>query len=180
MQFLNFDDKLKSPTYFQETFSDIAENLLNKHAIKTHDTLYRIKEIEFYWHSPEHHIDNSTYKRIHVHPKNGDWYFHYSGVDIALNNEITGGYGGILIRSILDVKNNRIYKGPMVCAMRLFSGTNAFTESIKTRIVPHNFNKEKIEATKRVGLGKNANENGAGDFLYRFLIDKISPSTSDL
>jgi hypothetical protein len=70
-------------------------------------------EIEFYWASPGH-TDNSTYQRNHVDPKHGDWFFHYSGVDIALKNEILDGFGGILIRGIYSLKENKIYKGPMV------------------------------------------------------------------
>ena len=129
-------------------------------------------DLEFYWNSKEH-VDESTYKRIHVDPKNGDWFFHYSGVDIALRNETTGGHGGILIRSVYDVNNKKLYKGPMVCAMRLFSGTNAFNDTIKTKIVPHSFQNEKINNSERIGLGNNAKSNGADKLLYRFFIEKV-------
>jgi hypothetical protein len=69
-------------------FENIAQILFDNYAIQTHSALYRFIEIEFYWNSPSH-IDNSTYKRKHVDPKAGDWFFHYSGVDIALKNEET-------------------------------------------------------------------------------------------
>lgn len=149
-------------------FERIAKDIFNHYAIETHESLYRITEIEFYWNS-ENHKDNSTYKRNHVDPKNGEWFFHYSGVDIALKNEI--GYGGILIRAIRDLNNEKlVFKGPMVTAMKIFSGTNAFTNSIKTKLVLHSFNEEEHKVTERKGLGKNAIENGAHKFLYRFLI----------
>ena len=75
-------------------FESIANKLFDNFAIQTHKTIYRFIDIEFYWNSSKH-IDNSTYKRKHVDPKTGEWFFHYSGVDIALKNEETGGYGGI-------------------------------------------------------------------------------------
>ncbi len=153
----------------EEEFENIAQKLLNDYAIQTDNALYRIIEIEFYWNSPNH-IDNSTYKRKYVDPNSGDWFFHYSGVDIALKNEQTGGYGGILIRSIYDIEQRKIIKGPMVCAMVLFSGTNAFSSFIKTKIIPHAFHKSDIVKKTRVGLGKNARENGADKLNYAFSI----------
>ncbi len=167
MNFLNIDYETK------EEFLKIAETLFNEYAIQTHDSIYRITELEIYWNSPKH-IDKSTYSRTHVNPKSGDWFFHYSGVDIALENKISGGYGGILLRSVIDLKyKNKLYKGPMVCAMRLFSCTNAFEETIKTRLVPHYFEKGQTNTGPRIGLGKNALENDANKLQYRFYINPV-------
>ena len=154
----------------EEEFESIASSLFNNFAIQTYNALYRFVEIEFYWNSANH-VDNSTYQRKYVDPKSGDWFFHYSGVDIALKNEQTGGYGGILIRSIYDINTDVIYKGPMVCAMKLFSETNAFTESIKTHVIAHTFIKAEILKSNRIGLGLNAKENGADKLNYRFVIN---------
>lgn len=154
----------------EEEFQRIAQTLFDNYAIQAHDVLYRLTEIEFYWNSPNH-IDNSTYKRKHVDPKAGDWFFHYSGVDIALKNEKTNGYGGILIRGIYDIKNKVMIKGPMVCAMKLFSEYNAFSQSIKTQIISYAFDKSNIIKRVRVGLGQNAKENGADKFNYAFFIE---------
>ena len=163
-------DFLKIVSETEEEFETIASMLFDDFAIQTDKALYRFSEIEFYWNSPNH-IDNSTYQRKHVNPKSGDWFFHYSGVDIALKNEQTGGYGGILIRSIYDIDKKTTIKGPMVCSMKLFSETNAFTESIKTKVVAHTFKKSKIVKSKRIGLGLNAKENGAHKLNYRFVIN---------
>lgn len=167
MDFLQINHETK------EEFQKIAETLFNEYAIQTYDSIYRIIELEVYWNSPKH-IDKSTYTRTHVDPKAGDWFFHYSGVDIALKNETSGGYGGILLRSIIDLKNkNKLYKGPMVCSMRLFSGTNAFEDTIRTRLVPHYFEKLQTNTGPRIGLGKNALENDANKLQYRFYINPI-------
>ena len=162
-------DFLNIVTETEEEFETIASMLFDNFAIQTNKTMYRFVEIEFYWNSPNH-VDNSTYKRKHVDPKAGDWFFHYSGVDIALKSE--EGRGGILIRKVFDFEKNEHYPGPMVCAMRLFSGTNAFSDSIMTKLVKHSFpTNVKIKNDKRIGLGENAKENGAHEFPYRFFID---------
>lgn len=154
----------------EEEFEKISNKLFNNFAIQNHQSTYRIIEIEFYWTSASHK-DDSTYKRNHIDPKQGEWFFHYSGVDIALKNEKTGGHGGILIRSIYDINEKKVYKGPLVCTMKLFSGTNAFTESIKTKIVEYNFGTKEILNSKRIGLGKNAKESGTENLNYRFYIN---------
>jgi hypothetical protein len=165
-------DFLKIINESEDGFRIIAEKLFNEYVIQTYNSIYRITELEFYWNSPGH-IDNSTYQRKHVDPKSGDWFFHYSGVDIALKNDVTAGYGGILIRSIYDLNQKKLFKGPMICVMRLFSGTSAFDSTIQTKIVPHEFTKVEIENGKRIGLGKNATENGANEFQYRFFINGL-------
>ena len=163
-------DFLKIEAETEHEFKRIAEKLFNNYAIETHEAIYRLTEIEFYWTSPNHK-DDSTYQRKHVDPKHGDWFFHYSGVDIALKNEDIGGFGGILIRGVYNLTEKKPYKGPMVCAMKLFSGTSAFNSSIKTRIIEHSFESKKVSKSARIGLGKNAIESGTDKLNYRFTIN---------
>lgn len=59
----------------------------------------------------------------------------------------------------------------MVCAMKLFSGTNAFMDSIKTRVIEYKFDKQKLDKSARIGLGKNAVESGTDKLNYRFTIN---------
>lgn len=153
----------------EEEFRGIAYELFNNYAIQNHDSIYRITDIEFYWTSPIHK-DESTYKRIHVNPNQGEWFFHYSGVDIALKNK-NGGHGGILIRGIFDINEKKKYKGPLVCMMKLFSGTSAFEKSIETKIVKHEFKKEEFKNSIRIGLGENAKKSGTDQLNYRYYIE---------
>jgi len=154
----------------EQEFETIADKLLNDCAIENHESIFRLLEIEFYWTSPKH-IDYSTYHRKHVDPKHGDWFFHYSGVDIALRNEKLKGYGGILIRRIYCLKDKKTYKGPMVCAMKLFSGTSAFSDSIKTKIIKYPFERKRIKKQQRIGLGENAVKSGTDKLNYGFYIN---------
>lgn len=164
------EDFLKIQYETEDEFEKIACELLNNYAIQNHDSIYRLIEVEFYWTSPKYK-DDSTYQRKHVNPKNGDWFFHYSGVDIALKNDKIRGFGGILIRGIYSLKEKRIYKGPMICAMKLFSGTSAFSESIKTKIIEYKFDKKEVKRTERIGLGENAKMSGTDKLNYRFIIN---------
>lgn len=148
-------------------FAGIAQKLFDNYAIEARAKIFRIMDIEFYWHS-KNHPDKSTYGRKHVDPKTGEWFFHYSGVDIALRNERTGGFGGILIRGLYDLNEERRISGPQVCAMKLFSGYDAFAGSITTRIIGYEFPPAKIQSHERVGLGMNAKDNGADRLKYRF------------
>lgn len=124
-------------------------------------------EIEFYWHD-EGHKDKSTYSRKHKDPDNGQWFFHYSGVDIALKNN--QGYGGILIRAIAEEGSiHKLIRGPMVVAMVLFSGYSVM-QAIDTKFIyrPMNMSDGFIQESARKGLGNNASESGFADKLYRF------------
>jgi len=150
-------------------FLGIAKTLFQKYAIQKEDKLYRLTEIEFYWNS-QSHPDQSTYGRNHFKPKAGEWFFHYSGVDIALDNSELNGEGGILIRGIYDVKEKKVIKGPMVCAMTLFSGFNAFEGRINTMLLEKSFDPVPIRSSPRKGLGKNAEVNDMHLRNYSFSI----------
>jgi hypothetical protein len=164
MDFLN----IRSET--EEEFKEIADILFNSYAIQTKDSLFRLTDIEFYWNSNSHK-DNSTYERKHVDPNTGEWFFHYSGVDIALKNKNNNGFGGILIRGVFDIKNEKPYNGPLVCSMRLFSGISAFEHSEISRFIKYKFPRQKISTDKRKNLGKNATESGTDKKNYRFYIE---------
>lgn len=164
-------DFLKITRESEEAFRKIAEILFNKYAIQNKESIYRLTEIEFYWTSPTHK-DESTYQRKYVNPSTGEWFFHYSGVDIALKNDEIDGYGGILIRGIIDIKSGKHYKGPQVCAMKLFSGIDAFSGSLMTRIISYEFPQEQTRNTVRIGLGKNAKTSGTDKLPYRFIINQ--------
>lgn len=163
-------DFLRVEKETEQEFLMIAEQLLNNCAIQNHESVYRLIDIEFYWTSPKHK-DDSTYRRKHVDPNHGSWFFHYSGVDIAIKNEKIGGYGGILIRGVYSLKEKKAYNGPMICAMKLFSGTCAFSGSINTHVLEYRFEKKQIVNRPRVNLGQNAVKTGTDKLNYRFTID---------
>jgi len=153
------------------SFSKIADKLFNEFVIESNASKYRITEVEFYWNS-RNHTDNSTYERKYTRPKLGDWFFHYSGVDIALDTEL--GHGGILLRSIWDISERKAIKGPLVVMNKIFNGTSAFTGGINARIIKFDtFSNLIVKQSKRIGLGKNAEENNFDKKMYRFVINPV-------
>lgn len=154
----------------QNEFDEIANYLMNSYGVKNDYSLFRLSEIEVYWNSPTHN-DNSTYNRKHVDPNSGEWFFHYSGVDIALKSDKLQGHGGILIRRVYCLAEKKTYKGPLVCAMKLFSGNNAFKKSEMPMLIEYPFKHETISKSPRIGLGKNAKEGNTDTLEYRYTID---------
>lgn len=105
---------------YQSDFDRIAKTLLNHTILKTIENSYRIREIEFYYHSAIH-TDFYCHKNDRQ-LKNQRLYFHrfkdpekyvrlkHKGIDITLGNgeEI---FGGILIRAIENIETNEIITG---------------------------------------------------------------------
>lgn len=138
-------------------FFQIAHELLNRSVLKINDKSFLFTDIEFYWYS-DTHLDISTYKRNHTKDdlKLGDIFFHYSGFDICLDNEF--GKGGILIRGVYSVEEEKNYNGPLVCTMKVFSAqmnVEGFLINFKVETLAMSLNKI-IHKTVRKNLGKNA------------------------
>ena len=161
------DDKQK----IDKKFEELAHFILEKTAIQKGDKLYFINDIEFYFYS-DNHRDIITYPR---NCKAGEWFFHPSGVDIALesNVEMTvtskgvrkaklsneAKFGGILIRGISLVSPEEFedeakikLDGPIKVMDTLFDKFDAFDK-------PNNLPKLIYDNTPR-GTAKLKNNNG--------------------
>lgn len=121
----------------EETFEKIAEKLFNNFVIKCGNKIFRFAEIELYYFK-ENEMDEKwneiTYERDGYNL--GDLLFHLSGMDICFNSKLTKnngkkfGYGGgILIRSILEIKeckesqkdNYEVTVGPLTCVNKMLN-----------------------------------------------------------
>lgn len=114
-------------------FPKIADELLKSCKIVCDDNKYWIDEIEFYYFNNRINDDrtsspeNNRTKSVTYHRtcKAGQWYFHYSGMDLTFNSEDVVANpedsfgGGILICSLKDEKGNLI-KGPKKCYYEFF------------------------------------------------------------
>ncbi|AYV77941.1 MAG: hypothetical protein Edafosvirus3_19 [Edafosvirus sp.] len=114
MDFLKFKD-IVDPS---KSFADIANVLLNNKNLVVNKKKFRIAEIEFYYNSKKHPDDfahGSDDQR-----KCGYIYFHkfgstykggtYKGMDITFGNK--DAFAGILIRTIVDLTDNKVIEGP--------------------------------------------------------------------
>lgn len=102
----------------QEKIEKIVGKFMNKKVLNAGKNKYRLCELEAY-------IFNENHDDIFTHKSNEQtikdiWYFHkkggtyksgtYKGLDIC--RPINGGYGGILIRSIMNLENGDFIEGP--------------------------------------------------------------------
>lgn len=110
----------KNKEDYQSDFDRIAKVLLNQTELITKGNSYRIREIEFYYHSANH--TDYYCHRNGRQLKNNRLYFHrfkdpekyvrlkQKGIDITIGNGETI-YGGVLIRAIENIKTNEIFTG---------------------------------------------------------------------
>lgn len=145
-------------------FDEIVNVLMNDLCIAAGTKKYRIIECEIYYDDGQIHQDPYLYG----HEKQGkklEWYFHYSGIDLTLGND-AGIKGGILIRSILDLKSNTVIGGPLKSLNEILNSAHTASFSSTTEKCPlclENYSFSEIpgfEKTVRIGLdqGKILNE----------------------
>ena len=172
---------VESEIDIEQRFSDIADILLNKTAIRKGKRHFYLTDIEFYWFS-KNHKDTITYPR---NCNAGDWFFHNSGVDLAfdsyVNTSVKNGkrkpvldgterFGGILIRGIRPETNwltdgeVKSFDGPYKTVDELFDRFSAIeTPSDFPILVSYNHSGN-IQTSPRKNLivGKTAEEKVSG------------------
>lgn len=150
----NLLNLLKVPSFesideFHNYFENIAYNLLNNYILFINNDEYILSELEFYWRGKNHddvfvHC-NSDQKKF------GTWYFHkfgnnykngtYKGLDIVFGNDEY--YGGILIRSITNIKSSQFIEGPCLCVDHILSKNNV--KNIEELVKKINISKSQID-----------------------------------
>lgn len=168
-------------------FSQIADQILNKTGLWINGQIYRILEIEFYLHSPNH-PDGYVHKNPEQQISYG-WYFHrfgngtykngtFKGLDITLGSP--GVYFSILIRTIGTP--SLVIEGPCKTVDHVLEQMNVqniyqMTGGICCSciggplcLISYNWVQEQIWTGSRVGLSTKHLEFKEKD--YRFLIMK--------
>ena len=116
-------DKKNDLKGFQDKCKEIAKQLLENYCIKYGEKkYYYFAEIEFYYYDKKKWNEEWNEKTYPRNNKNaGDFFFHYSGVDICFNSKFEEGkFGGILIRSLKD-ENGNFITGPSVCMLEILN-----------------------------------------------------------
>jgi len=150
-------------------FARIASELMNEWILKVESKEYRIAEIEFYMRSPLH---DDKYTHGHIQQKQlGKWYFHGSGIDLTFGADDF--YGGILIRSILDLENKKYVYGPLNSVTEILGNLNSiYHTNLTFGITTEGSDKiafEKPIRAPRVGFKPNKDSAMHSRF-YRFLL----------
>ena len=162
-------DANSSVNSIELTFSRIAEILLLKSYIQTANGNYRLLEIEFYYNN-NNHKDIVTMSRTE---KAGMWWLHNWGVDISFKSEKQSNYyGGILIRSIVELNGENVICGPQNCCWELFY-SSALGQNMAPRIITNedgNTFEGEIGKTRRYITGKTKGI----DKEYRFFVKGLN------
>lgn len=196
-EILVFGDQPLIINNYYNLFQAIANELMNEILLTINKNIYRICELEFYFYT-KFHKDPFIHKDPMQQIPNC-WYFHrqngkgyksgsFKGLDITFgfNNNC---YGGILIRSIKSLSENKIIDGPcnVVNTMIRECGTESISELVeylgdlkvnnaesKIRLMPDGqLEKKEIFSGPRVGLTLKNGTKEKEEYLmkdYRFLI----------
>ena len=133
------------------TFSKIANILLFKSFIKTDNGDYRLLEIEFYFRNNQHDDDVTITRK----EKAGMWWLHDWGVDLSFESNGRDFCGGVLIRSIFSINEEKVICGPKNCCWELF-----YSSALERNSAPQILGKDaddffgEIGTTKRYITGK--------------------------
>lgn len=140
-------------------FSKIAKLLLNRYSIYNGINEYEFVEFEFYVVNPQHPDVKTNGERI-VYPrkdkKAGQLMYHYNGIDICFENQSNKCYGGILIRAIQNINEDKTcgYGGPQVCKDEILNTATQLPKVISKKTIT---NYELCDfPTKRVGIANNS------------------------
>jgi hypothetical protein len=167
MKTINLTVDIKNP---EPDFKRIATELMNKWLLLAGDTQYRIAEIEFYLRDDQFHRDIYTHGH-EIQKTSHRWYFHGSGIDITFGKGSY--YGGILLRAIYDLKNDRYTYGPIQILSGIFSKFPGIHDThLPFGLIPDESGLLAFEepiAAPRIGLNAKLDINMCSKN-YRFLI----------
>ena len=160
------------------SFDTIAETLFRNFQVIANKDVYRILEIEFYYNS-EQNKDNQTYG-VEKQKTNGEWYFHYSGIDITIGNGMA--CGGILLRSLGKLNETKTdFKcicGPLRVKNELLNNFGSIGYKVRFpyfKNIPDAFEYDEslnLQKTRRVGINKNK-DNYESKFRYVLFENKF-------
>ena len=115
--------QLKKSSEIKVYFGKLSDYLFHHLAIKAGKDTYTFLEIEFYYYNEKSIFKGSTlYSCTYPRTRNaGQFFWHYSGLDICFESKEEDGYfGGILIRS-LKKNDKEIIAGPMRCSNEILN-----------------------------------------------------------
>lgn len=135
-EFLLINDTISTPFTcidYYNSFSFIAEKLINDYQLIINNNIFNICELEFYYYG-NYHLDSFAHQHpIQLNPY--IWYFHrqgtkpeasyknanYKGLDITFGSCNGKAYAGILIRSIQNIENKEIIEGSCLVVEKILN-----------------------------------------------------------
>jgi len=133
-------------------FDKIADWLFNRVVLCVDNESFRFIEIEFYYYSDKH-PDTYTYRKKEQ-LEHGRWYDHSSGIDLTFGDEKSN-YGGVLIRGIKNLKNEKYISKPLIIKEII---TKAWiSKNIFSNLEASTLKEEMYIKVRRVNLNPNKN-----------------------
>lgn len=153
-------------------FKDIANELFSNHHIDCCGTIFYFAEVEFYYY--RNNVGNKSnfnaeWNKV-AYPRKahtGELFFHLSGIDICFESDFHeewAEFGGILIRSIVDV-NGDIIAGPLTCMNYMLNICQKANRTIPA-IVENQHNKSRSCCVRPTSLTGIKNEKAQIDNCY--------------
>jgi len=153
----------------EESFFQIANELINKHVLVANNSIYRISNLEFYYFNETDHADENCHKKERQ-LLNSKWYLHKNSIDLKYNRkgiDFTFGdgsnYGGALIKETTRIDDNTKFSQSKFVDELIYvldpSDANDFTNKIQENEELQFEKREdlkqyKIYQWKRIGLTK--------------------------
>ena len=158
--------------------------LFDNYCIRCGNKSFQFAEIEFYYYKKKElnisNFDDEWNKETYPRNKNaGDFFFHYSGVDVCFqcefeekekNNEY-GEYGGILVRSILD--GNKILAGPLFCANAILNACEKEMPKLEP-LEPNMYHKCKYERDTRCGISSDEKQEKGKELYLCYYVTHVN------
>lgn len=132
-----------NPDNVEQSFDEIATDLITNYVLQVNDFAFRFTEIEFYYFHEDCHKDEYT----HEHKRNaGEWRFHNQGLDITFQSDSKSD-GGILIRGLS--LGEKFVNGPRKVVREIFQALGKVDHSCCLRLKKTNSRKSEIFKTHR-------------------------------
>jgi hypothetical protein len=150
-------------------FKTVAEQLMQGFVLCANKKEFLLTEIEFYLFDPNNHKDTFAHAGQTKNDRSdarirqqemGQWYFHYSGIDLTFGKD--GWFGGILLRELYDIEEKKYITGPLKLKNYLLNEYTDFENANLPflHLKPYDVSNQlqEIKPQKRYGLGKAGNE----------------------
>ncbi|NLR90454.1 MULTISPECIES: hypothetical protein [Flammeovirga] len=141
--------------HIEDSFTSIANFLMNDVVLRAGINNYRLVEIEFYYFSDQH---QDPYVHKHEAQKTlGRWYIHGAGLDITFGT--MDFYGGILIRGVQRRGDKQFISGPLNVASEVIHHLGGVEDQeIHFGLKEYDLPQEQIASSRRVGLNPRKND----------------------
>lgn len=174
---LNIDFLRPNPktNNWEAEFEKIAKTLCNQYLIKAGEKMFEIIDIEFYFYSMNHHADIFTYDKNDRNLLFGEWFFHYSGIDITIGDK-NGNRGGILLRAIKETGTQNYIIGTLRTMNTLLNCAPSVNsdEPFVLKLMKSPNPKDEIPKGKvRIGLDSDKRNKENASFMENLISEKF-------